>query len=71
MYYHTKYSHRVNWNPDNESIAYQAIVESQYTDISSISEAKEKCPIEVTNQEGQDINQLYRELLKANTSNSE
>lgn len=62
MYYHTQYTHRVNWNPDNDSIAYQAIVESQHTDISSVSEAKEVCPIEVTYEESQDINQLYREL---------
>lgn len=71
MYYHTHFDYRVEWNPDNESIAYQAIVESQYTDISSISEAKENCPIEVTYEEAQYISQLYRELLEANTSNSE
>jgi len=70
MYYHNDMTHRVDWNPDNETIARQAIVESQHTDISSIDEAKEKCPIEVTHQEGQDINQLYRELLEANTSDS-
>ena len=52
----------VGWNPDNDSLGYQAIVESQHTDISSVSEAKEKCPIEVTYEESQDINQLYREL---------
>lgn len=70
MYYHNKYTHRVEWNPDNDSIAYQAIIESEHTDISSISDAKEVCPIEVTYQQAQDINQLYRELLEANTSDS-
>ena len=62
MYYHNDMTHRVDWNPENDSIAYQTIVKSQHTDISSISEAKDKCPIEVTNEEAQDINELYREL---------
>jgi len=62
MYYHNKFTHQVDWNPDNDSVAYQAIVDSQHTDISSISEAKEVCPIEVTYEESQDINQLYHEL---------
>jgi len=70
MYYHTEHTHRVNWDPDNDSIAYQTMVESQHTDISSISEAKEVCPIEVTHEESQDINQLYRELLEASASDS-
>jgi len=64
MYYHTKFKYRVEWNPDNESIGYESIVRTEHTDISSIDEAKEKCPIEVTHEESQDINRLYRELNK-------
>lgn len=60
-------THRVDWNPDNKSIAYQAIVQTAHTDVSSVNEAKSACPVEVTKKEARDINQLYRELLPDTT----
>jgi hypothetical protein len=40
MYYNEDMTHRVDWNPQNEDVAYQPIIESQHPEISSISEAK-------------------------------
>jgi len=63
-------THRVEWEPDNDSIAYQAIVQTPHTDVSSVSEAKSACPVEVTKKEARDISQLYRDLLPDTSNNN-
>jgi len=70
MYYHRDMTHRVDWEPDDNSIAYQAIAQTTHTVVSSVSEAKSECPVEVTKKEARDISQLYRDLLPDTSNNN-
>jgi len=61
MYYHTGFTHRVDWNPQYEAEAEQAMSEI-VTEFDTTADA----PIQVDFDTAQAVTARYRELIKAN-----
>lgn len=61
MYYHTYYSHRVDWNPEYDAEAAQAMSEI-VADFDTTADA----PVKVDFETAQAVNARYRELIEAN-----
>jgi hypothetical protein len=55
----------VKWQPENEQLAYEAIVNCSATAPETVTEAQNQCPIEITEGEHVDIQSNYSDLLEA------
>jgi hypothetical protein len=58
----------VKWQPDNEQLAYEAIVNCSATDPDTVTEAQNQCPIEITDDEHTAIQAEYASLVSASKS---
>lgn len=61
-YYRIKDGYRIDWEPQDESMGYKAVVMADVTDVTTVSEAKQKCPIELTTGEHHEIQNIYKKL---------
>jgi len=61
MYYHTAFTHRVDWEPDYETEAAEAMSEI-VDDFDTTADA----PVQVDLDTAQAVNARYRELVEAN-----
>jgi len=65
MFYHTRFTHRVDWNPEYEPEAEQAMSEI-VADFDTTADA----PVQVDFETAQAVKARYRELVKANPDTS-
>jgi len=61
MYYHTAFTHRVDWEPDYDAEAEEAMSEI-VADFDTIADA----PIQVDLETAQAVKARYRELIESN-----
>ena len=61
MYYHTAFTHRVDWNPEYDAEAEQAMAEI-VADFDTTADA----PVKVDFDTAQAVKARYRELVEAN-----
>jgi hypothetical protein len=61
MYYHEDMTHRVEWNPEHEAEAEQAM-----SDVLDRFDSWEGSRYKVSRETAQEINARYRELIEAN-----
>jgi hypothetical protein len=61
MYYHTAFTHRVDWNPEHEPEAEEAMSEI-VADFDTTADA----PVQVDLETAQAVKARYRELIEAN-----
>jgi hypothetical protein len=61
MYYHEDMTHRVNWNPEHQAEAEEAMV-----DVLDRFDSWEGSRYKVSKETAQEINDKYRELIEAN-----
>jgi hypothetical protein len=57
----------VEWNPEHDDLACQAIADCEATAPTTVSEAREQCPIHFVEGDDshQDVRERYQELLDA------
>jgi len=61
MYYHTAFTHRVDWEPE-----YDAEAEKAMSEIVADFDTKADAPVEVDLETAQSVKSRYRELVEAN-----
>jgi hypothetical protein len=59
----------VEWEPEHDDLAYQAIVDCDATAPETVSEARDQCPIHFAEGDDsyRDVRERYQDLLSAQT----